>query len=98
MKTFRELDMLDRFEPLSKEEQKDLLFIILESMGFYWEAMEGAKTEEDEREFFAHYSLYQFMVKFLVKDRDWMSDKDLMLKGAHLDRLKWEKERKERDS
>lgn len=91
-RTFK--DTIDRFEPLTKAEQKDLLFILLDSMDFYADAAEGAKTEEDAEKFAEHCSFYQFVVNFLVKDRDWMSNKDLILKGAHKDRLAWEKKKK----
>lgn len=41
-------DDLVRFKPLTKREQKDMLFILLDGMDLYEDGMEKAKTEEVE--------------------------------------------------
>ena len=86
-------DEIDRFEPLTEEEQKDLLFLILDDMDFYEEGMEKAETGEAEKRFYVHYSHYSFFAHFLMKKhRDGIA---ILLKSAHLDRLAWEKKKKE---
>jgi len=65
-------DLLDRFEPLTEEEQKDLLFILLDCLDFYAEKMDGAKNEADKQRFYEQYSTYLFFISFLMKDPDWM--------------------------
>ena len=88
-------DEIDRFEPLTEEQQKDLLFLMLDNMDLYEDAMEKAKDEETEKGLYVHYSLYQFVANFLMNSLGWISHRDLLLKGAHLDRLAWEKKKKE---
>lgn len=93
-------DLLDRFEPLTEEEQKDLLFILLDCLDFYAEKMDGAKNEADKQRFYEHYSTYQFFISFLMKDPDWMKGigahkKRFLLNCAHGDRLEWEESKKE---
>lgn len=93
-------DQLDRFEPLTDEEQKDLLFILLDFMDFFEEKMEKAKTVEEKEKFFDTFSdtqyYYQFFAAFFMKDRSGAREKEILLADAHRSRLEYENVKKEK--
>lgn len=58
---------LDNFIPMTKEEQKDLLFILLDCMDHYAEKLENAQRQVDKDEFYRFLETYRFLSGFFLK-------------------------------
>ena len=95
MNDFKEL--MARFKALSEDEQKDLLFVILDTMDFYESERKKAKGNRKER-LWELYSTYEFISSFLLDDPDGfkelgLSTRRFNLRNAHRARLDYEKEK-----
>jgi len=85
-------DLLRNFVPMTEEEQKDLLFAILDCMDFYEEKMKEAKTDAKKRQIFETYSAYEFVSSFFLCP-EWQ--KETKFKGYEFNRNNAKRQRKE---
>lgn len=95
MNDFKEL--MTHFKALSEDEQKDLLFVILDSMDFYegeWKKAKGSRKDK----LWELYTTYEFVSSFLLDDPPGfkelgLSTRRFNLMNAHRARLDYEKEK-----
>ena len=95
----RYVDLMARFRPMSEEEQKDFLWIILSSMDDICDMADKAKQEKKKRlvevlgRDFQH---YQMLCDIIITPPDWMQEnnmdsREFMLGMARKNRLHEEK-------
>ena len=85
-------ELLVNFVPMSEEEQKDLLFAVLDCMDFYNEKMEQAKTDAKKRQIYEIYSAYGFVSSFFLCP-EWQ--REVAFKGYEFNRKNAKRLRKE---
>lgn len=85
---------LDRFKPLTEEEQMDVLYLILESMNFYSKKMETAKSERERKHCYELFATYQMLSETLtvnpLLEKIGISHRRFLLNQAHNDRTDYE--------
>lgn len=72
-------NLLDHFEPLTEEEQKDLLFILLARI-------DGCNADFKSFQAMVEIDDYSSIAKMLIKEEK----ENSLLKRAHQERLEWE--------
>ncbi len=94
---------LPNFQPLTEEEQKDLLFILADGMDYYTKQIKKVKTKADRMRVWQLYETYAFFCRFFLDDPEWLKEVGLSgakfaLKMAHKDRIAYEAKRKEKQA
>lgn len=85
-------ELLKNFVPMSEEEQKDLLFAVLDCMDFYDQKMNEAKSDAKKRQIYETYSAYGFISSFFLCP-EWQ--KEANFKGYEVNRKNAKRQRKE---
>ena len=96
-------ELMAMFKPLDEEEQKDLLFIVLDCMDFHSEQGKKAKTEKEREINFHAFSSYEMIAHMMTEDPEWLkkigsSMRKMLLDHAREERTRYEKEKDRRKS
>lgn len=89
-------EMMPMFKPLGEEEQKDVLFVVLDSLDWLHGKIEEAKkAKKGAKEYLCQMQAYQFIAEVFIEDPEWMKSVGCSARGFFLSQAR--KMRKERE-
>ena len=67
-------DLMNRFVPLTEEEQKDLFFLMLDGMDFYAGLAKDCENSGQVDIFYKQYTIYEFFAMHFIKEKEEMQE------------------------
>lgn len=86
---------INRFVPMTEEQQKDFMFLLLDTMDEIAEKIDNAEDKKLKETYYRDFKQYEAMASFFIDDPEWMkktpySSIGYLRKYANDCRRKWE--------